>query len=225
MKKLTKSGKNDLSTNLKIFDQFLDVIHVRFGNINNLTSAIQISSPLLINDDEMKIKQENSKTLENLMNLTVEKRQSITQHQSPVSSKYYSPLMSHYSANTYVYIYIYEFFNALFEQFKTKRDNFQINEKLLLKLHTQILEREDLIINDDPAASQILNDKFINAIKLIDKDCLLSQFEEYAECVHKYLPQIRQHNQYLLFHYVWTMQVQYLAPFFNYLCDFYPPLH
>jgi hypothetical protein len=225
LKKLTKNGKSDLNTNLKVFDQFLDVIHVRFGNINNLTSAIQISSPLLINDDEMKTKQENSKTLENLMNLTVEKRQSLAQNQPPVSSKYYSPLMSHYSANTYVYIYIYEFFNALFEQFKTKRDNFQINEKLLLKLHTQILEREDLIISDDPVASQILNDKFINAIKLIDKDCLLSQFEEYAECVHKYLPQIRQHNQYLLFHYVWTMQVQYLAPFFNYLCDFYPPLH
>ena len=136
-------------------------------------------------------------------------------------SKYYSPLNAHYSANTYVFVYINEFFNALFEQFKSKRDNFQINEQLLIKLHTQILKKETF----DNQSCEILNDKFINAIKMIDKDRLLSQFEEYAECVHKYLPQIRQHYQFLLFHYVWTMQVQYLAPFFNYLCDFYPPLH
>ena len=207
---IKKLKKNDLKSNLKIFDQFLEIMHFRFGNLNNLTS-MQMSSPLLI--DNSIATAQKLKTLEVLMNLS--------ENGPNNSSKYYSPLNTHYSANTYVFIYINEFFNALFEQFKSKRDNFQINEQLLIKLHTQILKKDTL----DDKLCDILEDKFINAIKMIDKDRLLSQFEEYAECVHKYLPQIRQHNQYLLFHYVWTMQVQYLAPFFNYLCDFYPPLH
>jgi hypothetical protein len=215
---IKKLKKNDLTHNLKSFDQFLDVIHVRFGNLNNLTS-LQISSPLLI-DDASSARIKKLKTLECLMNLS-DSSSSSSENKNYSISKYYSPLNAHYSANTYVFVYINEFFNALFEQFKSKRDNFQINEQLLIKLHTQILKKETF----DNQSCEILNDKFINAIKMIDKDRLLSQFEEYAECVHKYLPQIRQHYQFLLFHYVWTMQVQYLAPFFNYLCDFYPPLH
>ena len=211
---IKKLKKVDLGANLRAFDLFFDTINVRLGNMNNLT-CVQISSPLLVDTQSTNTKK--LKTLETLMNLAENSPHSTLQP----SSQYYSPMNIHYSANTYVYIYIYEFFNALFEQFKSKRDHFQINEQLLLKLHTQILKRGNL----DSESCEVLNDKFINAIKLIDNDRLLSQFEEYAECVHKYLPQIRQHNQYLLFHYVWTMQVQYLAPFFNYLCDFYPPLH
>ena len=104
----------------------------------------------------------------------------------------------------------------MFEQFKSKRDHFQISEKLLLELHYSIIEKNDQNVD---------NNMFIEMIKNLDRDKLFSKFEEYAECVHKYLPQIRQHNQYLLFHYIWTMQVQYLGPFFNYLCDFYPSIN
>lgn len=138
----------------------------------------------------------------------------------------FSPLVYHYSSQTYVYEYIYDFFNLLFEQFKSKRDHFQISENLLLNLHDQILLNNTAgVVNSGSVIGNSDNNKFIRSIKNIDRDRLLSKFEEYAECVHKYLPQIRQHNQYLLFHYVWTMQVQYLAPFFNYLCDFYNPIN
>ena len=117
-------------------------------------------------------------------------------------------LPSHYSHNAYLYEYVYNFASELFNQFKAKKDQFAISEELLIGLHEELLARK-------------ASNPFVDTIRRIDRDCLFSKFEEYAECVHKYLPQIRNNNQYLLFHYIWTMQVQYLAPFFNYLCDFY----
>ena len=72
---------------------------------------------------------------------------------------------------------------------------------------------------------QHLIDEINPKIDLVDEnggvDLILTKFELYAEFVHRYLPQIRQHNKYLLFHYIWTMQVRYLTPFFNYICDLY----
>jgi hypothetical protein len=137
---------------------------------------------------------------------------------------------AHYSADNYLHEYVYEFAAALFEQFKSKRDKFQISEHLMLELHDSILaskrvydelNEQDDSENDEPSETSEEN-RFLNAIKHLNRDSLFDKFEEYAECVHKYLPQIRHNNQYLLFHYIWTMQVQYMAPFFNYLCDFYP---
>jgi hypothetical protein len=128
-----------------------------------------------------------------------------------------SPLPAHYSANTYLYEYVYEYTSIIFEQFKSKRDQFKISESLLLQLHKKIISEKFKLSSSN-------QNQFVESIEKIDPDRLFSKFEEYAECVHKYLPQIRHNNQYLLFHYVWTMQVQYMAPFFNYLCDFYPPV-
>ncbi len=129
-----------------------------------------------------------------------------------------SPLAAHYSSQTYLYEYVYEYACKLFEQFKAKRDAFQISEQLLLQLHENVLESKIDV------QSVIQTNRFVNSIQHINPDRLFGKFEEYAECVHKYLPQIRHNNQYLLFHYIWTMQVQYMAPFFNYLCDFYSPI-
>lgn len=127
-----------------------------------------------------------------------------------------SPLPAHYSADTYLYEYVHEYASAIYDQFKTKRDQFKISEALLLQLHKKVLTEKF-------ASNTCNSNRFVCAIEQIDPDQLFSKFEEYAECVHKYLPQIRSKNQYLLFHYFWTMQVQYMAPFFNYLCDFYSP--
>ena len=102
--------------------------------------------------------------------------------------------------------YLIDFYRVLFNRFKCKRDNFKINEQVLMDIHSCV-SREQTDID-------------LSEVDLSGVD-LLTKFELYAECVHKYLPQIRQHNQYLLFHYIWTMQVQYLAPFFNYICDYY----
>ena len=144
----------------------------------------------------------------------------------------FSPLVAHYSPDIYVYMYVHDYVNGLFEQFRAKRDHFQISEKLLLDLHESIIRKEtrrtlsDHDDDDDDQDDEDANrNAFVETIRHLDREQLFNKFEEYAECVHKYLPQIRQHNQYLLFHYIWTMQVQYLGPFFNYLCDFYPPMN
>lgn len=107
--------------------------------------------------------------------------------------------------------YLTDFFQILFDQFKSKRDHFKMNEQVLIEIHDKVLR-----------CNENLNLLLANQETHIDiSAALLSKFEFYAECVHKYLPQIRQQNQYLLFHYIWTMQVQYFAPFFNYICDLY----
>jgi hypothetical protein len=90
----------------------------------------------------------------------------------------------------------------------------------MLELHDSILAARKQFDDIDSRGTD--DNHFLNAIQHLSRDSLFDKFEEYAECVHKYLPQIRHNNQYLLFHYIWTMQVQYMAPFFNYLCDFYP---
>lgn len=101
--------------------------------------------------------------------------------------------------------YLVAFYKVLFDKFKSKRDNFKINEATLNEIH---------------AAVSRDNQHNVDSLPIGGVD-LLTKFEIYAECVHKYLPQIRQQNQFLLFHYIWTMQVQYLAPFLNYICDLY----
>jgi hypothetical protein len=107
--------------------------------------------------------------------------------------------------------YMAEFFKVLFGQFKLKRDNFKMNETIVLDVHARVVQA-------NPALRDLFGEQ---QQQQLDQMCLLDEFELYAECVHKYLPKVRQYNQYLLFHYVWTMQVQYLAPFFNYLSDLY----
>lgn len=57
--------------------------------------------------------------------------------------------------------------------------------------------------------TQTTHNQFIESIENIEPERFFLKFEDYSECVHKYLPQIRHNNQYLLFHFVWTMQVQY----------------
>jgi hypothetical protein len=219
--KLNKSN-GALTNNLNQFDTFLDLIQIRFSNnnMNNLISTNINQSNKLKNYTSLEtiIEKHNLNSSQSSSGTSSPSSNSLQKpkKENQLETKYYSPLMPHYSANTYVYMYIYEYFNALFEQFKSKRDHFQISEKLLLELHYSIIEKNDQNVD---------NNMFIEMIKNLDREKLFSKFEEYAECVHKYLPQIRQHNQYLLFHYIWTMQVQYLGPFFNYLCDFYPSIN
>jgi hypothetical protein len=155
-------GANML-VSLNQLDSFLDSIQIRFSNnLNNL----QLSSPILLNSTiNLELK-----TLETLLEHKNELYNHPGSPRSPngVTTKYFSPFGLHYSSNTYVYLYVYEFFNALFEQFKSKRDHFQISEQLIVNLHESILNSK----RDD-------DDKFIEVIKNIDKDMLLSKLETY----------------------------------------------
>lgn len=116
--------------------------------------------------------------------------------------------MSLNKQNSLLNEYIQDFYTVLFGQFKLKQDNFKLKEDMLWEIHDKLVTE---------------NSSFKEAFDTTDtrqlKDGLSRELEYYAEFVHKYLPKVRQHNQYLLFHYVWTMQVQYLAPFFNYISE------
>ena len=112
-----------------------------------------------------------------------------------------------YSTYSYIYEYIYDYTCSFYRQFALKRDNFKISEEHLIATHNEIVKHSTIF-------SQIEIDQG-------DYCYLLNQYEVYAEYVNKYLSQIRNYNQYLLFHYIWTMQVQYLTPFFNYIIDKY----
>lgn len=185
---------------------------------NNLINKLHPNSNGLVKLKEIQVLKQNQHYPANLLgffNTFLDTIQIRLPNNTSLTNLQLSPLPAHYNANTYLYEYVYEYASIIFEQFKSKRDQFKISESLLLQLHKQVLSEK---------FSPLLNNqnRFVAAIEQIDPDRLFSKFEEYAECVHKYLPQIRHNNQYLLFHYVWTMQVQYMAPFFNYLCDFYP---
>ena len=114
---------------------------------------------------------------------------------------------SFYSSYSYIYEYIYDYTCYLYQQFYLKRDNLKISEELLITIHNEIVKNSTIFSQIDANHN--------------DYCYLLNQYEVYAEYVNKYLSQIRNYNQYLLFHYIWTMQVQYLTPFFNYIIDKY----
>jgi hypothetical protein len=108
---------------------------------------------------------------------------------------------------SYIYEYIYDYTCFLYQEFYLRRDNFKITEELLISINNEIVKKTTIFSLID--------------VEHIDYCYLLNQYEVYAEYVNKYLSQIRNYNQYLLFHYIWTMQVQYLTPFFNYIIDKY----
>ncbi len=212
--------QSHLSNSLGLFETFLESIQMRNLISHSLEPTTQTSTGKMRNYTSLETileKQQQTRNQSGSQSNSISSGSSSPLSRSTTLSrrvqafKPISPIISHYSASIYVYLYIFDYFNQLFEQFKSKRDHFQISEKLLLELHYAILDGK----------SGESGDRFVERINQLDRDQLFGKFEEYAECVHKYLPQIRQHNQYLLFHYIWTMQVQYLAPFFNHLCDSY----
>ena len=98
--------------------------------------------------------------------------------------------------------FLFQFTN----QFYQKQSEFYLNDTILLDLHRQISEKfsnKDLILN-----KQILEN--------IQKN-FISNFESNAELVHSCLNQIRKSQSSLIFHYTWTIFIQYLHTYLNVL--------
>jgi hypothetical protein len=122
----------------------------------------------------------------------------------------------------HIYKYIYAYLTELCQMFCIKQDHFQLSEKKLFELHNMFKYKDDVDGDSDEIdeALRSFRDAFNQAIQQRDTHLLTVLFEDYASYVHNYLQSIRQQNKYLLFHNIWTMQMQYLTPFFNYVCDF-----
>jgi hypothetical protein len=114
---------------------------------------------------------------------------------------------AYHSKSTIIYEYLFDFMGEFRSVYSLKRESFQINEDVLIDLHRSFIGAYDKLVK--------LN------MNVIDNDALLGNFEKYAQIVHTYLPQIRSQNQILLFHYIWTMHIQYLIPFVNYVIDLF----
>jgi len=68
----------------------------------------------------------------------------------------------------------------------------------MLELHDSILAARKQFDDIDSRGTD--DNHFLNAIQHLSRDSLFDKFEEYAECVHKYLPQIRHNNLFIFVH-------------------------
>jgi hypothetical protein len=115
--------------------------------------------------------------------------------------------------------FLFHFIDQLYQTFHIKRSQFHLNDHVLLDLHQQLCDK---LSNDSNNNSTSLQ-KFIN--HLLNNPTILEQiqtnltydFETNAELVHTCLNQVRKADSSLIFHYTWTIYVQYLHTYYNVL--------
>ncbi|UJR15675.1 hypothetical protein I4U23_002609 [Adineta vaga] len=115
--------------------------------------------------------------------------------------------------------FLFHFIDQLYQTFHIKRSQFHLNENVLLDLHKQLCEKLSNDTNNNSTSLQ----KFIN--HLLNNQTLLEQiqmnltydFETNAELVHTCLNQVRKADSSLIFHYTWTIYIQYLHTYYNVL--------
>lgn len=115
--------------------------------------------------------------------------------------------------------FLFHFIDQLYQTFHIKRSQFHLNENVLIDLHKQLCEKLSNDTNNNSTSLQ----KFIN--HLLNNEQLLEQietnltyaFETNAELVHTCLNQVRKADSSLIFHYTWTIYVQYLHTYYNVL--------
>ena len=116
--------------------------------------------------------------------------------------------------------FLFHFIDQLYQTFHIKRSQFHLNENVLLDLHQQLCEKFTNDTNNNNSASlqkfihQLLNNnEILEHIQLN----LTENFESNAELVHTCLNQVRKADSSLIFHYTWTIYVQYLHTYYNVL--------
>lgn len=115
--------------------------------------------------------------------------------------------------------FLFHFIDQLYQTFHIKRSQFHLNEDVLLDLHKQLCEK----LSNDTNNNSTFIQKFINHL-LNNKDILehiqtnlMFDFETNAELVHTCLNQVRKADSSLIFHYTWTIYIQYLHTYYNIL--------
>jgi len=103
--------------------------------------------------------------------------------------------------------FLFDFIHQLYQTFHKNQSEFYLNDKTLLNLHQKLSNQN------------ILLEKFINNKQIIEniQRNLTYDFETNAELVHICLNQIRKAQTSLIFHYTWTIFIQYLHTYYNVL--------
>ncbi|CAF3368004.1 unnamed protein product [Rotaria socialis] len=115
--------------------------------------------------------------------------------------------------------FLFHFIDQLYQTFHIKRSQFHLSDNVLIDLHKQLCEK----LSNDTNNNSTLLQKFINYLlnnQQILEDIqtnLTYDFETNAELVHTCLNQVRKADSSLIFHYTWTIYVQYLHTYYNVL--------
>lgn len=115
--------------------------------------------------------------------------------------------------------FLFHFIDQLYQTFHIKRSQFHLNENVLLDLHKQLCEKLSNDPNNNNTFSQISIDHLLDNQTILDhiQTNLTYDFESNAELVHTCLNQVRKADSSLIFHYTWTIFIQYLHTYYNVL--------
>ncbi|CAF3095073.1 unnamed protein product [Rotaria socialis] len=113
--------------------------------------------------------------------------------------------------------FLFHFIKQLYQTLHVKQSQFYLNDNALLDLHKEICEK---LSNDNQKSppQTFINDLLNNEEILTHIQANLTyDFEKNAELVHSCLNQIRKSQTSLVFHYTWTIFIQYLHTYYNVL--------
>mgnify|MGYP006911069874 FL=1 len=125
------------------------------------------------------------------------------------------PTINHFidSNRSIIVEFLFYFIDQLYQTFHIKRSQFHLNENVLLDLHKQLCEK---LSNDTNNNSTFIN-HLLNNQQILEyiQTNLMFEFETNAELVHTCLNQVRKADSSLIFHYTWTIFIQYLHTYYN----------
>ncbi len=115
--------------------------------------------------------------------------------------------------------FLFHFIDQLYQTFHIKRSQFHLNENVLIDLHKQLCEKLSNDTNNNSTSLQTFINHLLNNQEILEhiQTNLTYDFETNAELVHTCLNQVRKADSSLIFHYTWTIYVQYLHTYYNVL--------
>ena len=115
--------------------------------------------------------------------------------------------------------FLFHFIDQLYQTFHLKRSEFHLSENVLLDLHKQLCEKLSNDTNNNSTSLQKFIDHLLENQTILDhiQTNLTYEFESNAELVHTCLNQVRKADSSLIFHYTWTIFIQYLHTYYNVL--------
>ncbi|CAF3410799.1 unnamed protein product [Rotaria sp. Silwood1] len=115
--------------------------------------------------------------------------------------------------------FLFHFIDQLYQTFHIKRSQFHLNENVLIDLHKQLCEKLSNDTNNNSTSLQKFINHLLNNQQILEhiQMNLTYDFETNAELVHTCLNQVRKADSSLIFHYTWTIYIQYLHTYYNVL--------
>jgi hypothetical protein len=112
--------------------------------------------------------------------------------------------------------FLFHFVHQLYQTFHRQRSQFHLNEHVLVDLHRQVSQ---ILSNTTNTNHLTVIPSLLNHTDLLERieNQLAINFDVNAELVHICLNQIRKSQTSLIFHYTWTIYIQYLHTYYNVL--------